>query len=63
MDGPMTPDPRVGLCATCINARRIESARGSEFWLCRLGEREERFPRYPRLPVLRCTGYAQGHQR
>ena len=58
---------RIGLCARCTNARPIESARGSVFWLCRLGETDPRFPKYPRLPVLRCDGYmpsaTQGHQR
>lgn len=54
---------RVGLCESCEHARPIESARGSTFWLCRLSETDARFPKYPRLPVLRCAGYAQGHQR
>lgn len=48
---------RVGLCATCIHARRIESERGSVFWLCELSATDPRFPKYPRLPVLSCSGY------
>jgi hypothetical protein len=38
-------------------AHRIESARGSTFWRCRLSETDARFPRYPALPVLACTGH------
>jgi hypothetical protein len=48
----------VGLCATCRHARRIESERGSEFWLCQLSAIDARFPKYPRLPILTCPGYA-----
>lgn len=48
---------RAGLCSTCIHARRIESDRGSTFWLCELSSTDPRFPKYPRLPVLSCSGY------
>jgi hypothetical protein len=27
------------------------------FSLCRLSKVDPRFPKYPRLPVLECTGY------
>ena len=55
----------VGLCRTCAHARTVASARGSTFYLCRLSETDARFPKYPRLPVLRCAGYetAQGEQK
>jgi hypothetical protein len=49
---------RIGLCADCTHARRIESARGSEFYFCGLSATDENFPKYPRLPVLQCSGYA-----
>jgi hypothetical protein len=49
----------AGLCASCKNSRRIESQRGSEFWLCQLSATDPRFAKYPRLPVLSCPGYAQ----
>ncbi len=42
---------------TCRNARVVTSGRGSRFYLCRLAERDPRFPKYPRLPVLACAGY------
>ena len=48
----------AGLCASCVHARRIESARGGVFWLCRKSEEDPRFPKYPRLPVRECPGFA-----
>jgi hypothetical protein len=47
----------IGLCADCRFMRRIESDRGSLFYLCELSATDTRFPKYPRLPVLRCDGY------
>jgi hypothetical protein len=47
----------IGLCQACRNVRIINSGRGSTFYLCRLAERDPRFPKYPRLPVLICAGY------
>jgi hypothetical protein len=41
-----------------MNARRIESARGSEFYFCGLSAADPNFPKYPRLPVLECSGYS-----
>jgi hypothetical protein len=49
--------PNAGLCADCVHARRIESARGSAFILCNLSQTDPRFPKYPRLPVVSCDGY------
>jgi hypothetical protein len=48
---------RVGLCATCRHARRIVSAKGSEFWLCQRATSDPRFRKYPPIPVLRCSGH------
>ena len=48
-----------GLCASCEQARVIRGAR-SQFWMCRLAESDPRFPRYPRLPVITCSGYNPG---
>jgi hypothetical protein len=52
----------IGLCADCLYARRIVSAKGSAFWLCGRSEWDPRFPRYPRLPVLQCDGYEEKEQ-
>jgi hypothetical protein len=48
---------RAGLCATCVHSRRIVSARNQTFVLCALSETDPRFPKYPRLPVVGCSGY------
>jgi len=50
----------VGLCAGCSQARAVVSDRGSAFWRCDLSVSDPRFPKYPRLPVLRCAGFARG---
>ena len=47
----------VGLCATCTRMRVMRSDRGSVFYLCELSKIDQRFPKYPRLPVLSCLGY------
>jgi hypothetical protein len=53
----MTP---AGLCATCQHKKEIRSDRGSVFILCQLGlTRPEEFPKYPRLPVVKCAGYSE----
>jgi hypothetical protein len=46
-----------GLCPECAFARRIESARGSQFVLCERSRTDAAFPKYPRLPVIACEGY------
>ncbi len=56
--GPVVDDRvRAGLCADCRWARRVPSARGSVFFLCRRAETDPAYPRYPRLPRLSCPGY------
>jgi GrpB-like predicted nucleotidyltransferase (UPF0157 family) len=47
----------LGLCADCVHARHIESDRNSVFLLCHLSLTDARFPKYPRLPVLTCSGH------
>ena len=49
----------AGLCGTCDHARRVESARGPVFLLCRLSFVDPRFARYPALPVLQCGGFSE----
>ena len=54
---PMSQRPAdPGLCASCAHARTVCGARAS-FWRCGRSDRDPSFPRYPRLPVLRCRGY------
>jgi GrpB-like predicted nucleotidyltransferase (UPF0157 family) len=49
----------AGLCADCIHARRVESARGSVFFLCELSVTDPHFAKYPRLPVIFCSGFTR----
>jgi hypothetical protein len=61
----MTGEHRVavGLCETCAHSRRVESAKGSVFWLCERAKTDDRFRKYPPLPVLSCPGYEAGEKR
>ena len=47
----------AGLCVCCRYARVVQSDRGSIFYQCRRSSSEPGFPRYPRLPVLECSGF------
>jgi hypothetical protein len=47
----------VGLCQDCCHAKWIENERGSRFILCNLSKTDPTFPKYPRLPVVACSGY------
>jgi hypothetical protein len=50
--------PEAGLCDRCRHQQIVRNTRGSVFSLCRRSRTEpDRFPRYPRLPVLRCPGF------
>jgi hypothetical protein len=48
---------KAGLCADCIHTRCVKSDRSVEFYLCALHAVDPSFPKYPRLPVMRCGGY------
>ncbi|HET7589760.1 MAG TPA: hypothetical protein VFK14_06195 [Solirubrobacterales bacterium] len=53
----MAPRPAAGLCDRCRHQRLVPNTRGSVFSLCERSREEPAFPRYPRLPVLRCEGF------
>jgi len=58
MASPVTQRPPAGLCDFCRHQQVVRNTRGSAFSLCRRSRTEvDRFPRYPRLPVIRCDGY------
>jgi len=48
---------QAGLCATCRFAKEIANNRGSVFILCEYAKIDNRFPKYPGLPVLNCSAY------
>lgn len=53
-----TSAPSAGLCDRCRHQQIVRNTRGSVFSLCRRSKTEpDRFPRYPRVPVLECPGY------
>jgi hypothetical protein len=65
MDDRVTPDFKQiaandpGLCGNCLHSRTIKSDRGAAFLQCQLSFTNPRFAKYPRLPVLSCSGYAK----
>jgi hypothetical protein len=48
---------KAGLCDSCVHQKLIRTGRGSEFSMCLRSKSDERFPKYPRIPVERCPGY------
>ena len=52
-----------GLCASCRYRRWVASGKGSRFLYCRRSETDPLFPKYPRLPVIRCRGYERGEEQ
>lgn len=50
--------PEPGLCCGCVHGQAIVSGRGSTFWRCGEHDRDPAWPKYPRLPVLRCARFA-----
>lgn len=61
-DDAKTTREAAGLCADCTNARPVKSSHGSLFLLCELSKTDPQFPKYPRLPVLTCSGYRRAGQ-
>ena len=53
---PIDPDP-VGLCRDCRFARQVPAAKAT-YWLCQRSLDDPSFPKYPRLPVKACRGFA-----
>lgn len=45
------------LCERCEHCQTVVSGKGSRFLLCRLTRTDDRFPKYPPQPVVRCAGY------
>ena len=49
--------PPAGLCDSCRHQKIIRTGRGSEFSMCLRSKDDERYPKYPRVPVGSCPGY------
>ena len=52
-------DQHAGLCETCRHVKRLQSSKGSVFYMCGLFETNPAFPRYPQLPVRVCDGFEE----
>jgi hypothetical protein len=48
---------QAGQCAACDHAQRLRARGGSVIYLCGLSKTDNRFEKYPRLPVSGCRGY------
>lgn len=51
-------EPIFGLCSGCQFQRVVRTTRGSSFSLCELSRENPLYPRYPKMPVGACAGYA-----
>ncbi|MFC6715399.1 hypothetical protein [Branchiibius cervicis] len=47
----------AGLCLSCRHALIRPTKKGTVYLRCGLAATDDRFPRYPRLPVLQCAGF------
>ncbi len=62
LSSPSIDPSELGLCGDCLHARQVTSDKGSTFLQCQLSFTDSRFEKYPRLPILVCTGYAKKGQ-
>jgi len=60
---PPSASNQIGLCQNCVHQRVHENARGSRFYQCGRASDDTTYARYPRLPVLRCTGFEASDTR
>jgi uncharacterized cupin superfamily protein len=52
-----------GLCADCAHRLLNVTRRGTAYLRCGRTATDASLPRYPRLPVLRCHGFAAAEDR
>jgi hypothetical protein len=48
----------AGLCNLCAHQKLVGNTRGSTFSMCLLSRERPEFPKYPRVPVVQCAGFA-----
>jgi len=49
----------AGLCDACAFQKVVGNTRGSRFSMCERAKTEpRRFPKYPRIPVVKCAGFS-----
>jgi hypothetical protein len=49
--------PDAGLCLTCRFVRLVPSLRDTTYYRCGRSDADPSYPRFPRLPVVRCPGH------
>ena len=54
---PIGPPDPVGLCRDCRYGRQVPATKAT-YWLCGRSAEDLTFPKYPRLPVRACRGFA-----
>jgi hypothetical protein len=47
----------TGLCADCRSLRVKCTKRGAVFFRCARADEDDRFMRYPPIPVIKCCGF------
>lgn len=47
----------ASLCEKCRHLKEVVSGKGSRFLLCQKSADDQRFPKYPPQPVVRCAGF------
>jgi hypothetical protein len=48
---------QAGLCDACRHQQVVGTTRGTAYSLCLRSKTDPAYPKYPRLPVLRCPGF------
>ena len=58
-DAPSNPaiDPSIGLCSVCRFVKTQDTKRGAVFYRCGRADEDERFLKYPPIPVGECAGF------
>jgi hypothetical protein len=46
-----------GLCDRCAHQKLVQTGRGSVFSMCLKHKTDERYAKYPRVPVGLCPGF------
>lgn len=50
-------DLKAGLCDHCRYQKVIRNTRGSSFSMCERSKTDDRFLKYPPIPVAACPGF------
>ena len=48
---------KAGLCSTCLHLRHQQTKRGTTYFRCARSDQDDRYLRYPPIPVYACDGF------